>query len=236
MNEGLARGYLKVQVPLDYSIRFQPGESIVKDDDFYPNHKKIPQRIKEICPNVKILITIRNQVDWLRSYYLYFIKYLPKKRKKFKDFISTREGKNALFAGLFHQTISDYYELFDKENVLVMLLEEFKNDRERSFQKLCAFLNVSHTNLPKEKERRNLGIHKSSGNLIKLGSSLGLSTATMGIFQPYLRPLKKPLSKIFGHDVLNNDDFTFLQSFYSVSNFYTNQMLDRKLSHYGYPI
>lgn len=110
---------------------------------FVDNYLKA-YRLKEILPNAKILIVLRNQVDLLRSIYdmrvgygdryIAFDKWLEMDLKHF----------NANFSGglKFYETVAFYQELFGKHNVEVLLFEELLESINSFAHKLSAFIDI----------------------------------------------------------------------------------------------
>ena len=113
------------------------------NQDLVDNYLKA-YRLKEIFPNAKIIIVLRNQVDLLRSIYdmrcgygdryIAFDKWLEMDLKHFNTKIS---------GGLkFHETVAFYQELFGKHNVEVLLFEELLESINSFAHKLSAFIDI----------------------------------------------------------------------------------------------
>ncbi|MGD2088271.1 MAG: sulfotransferase domain-containing protein [Candidatus Aminicenantes bacterium] len=204
-------------------------------DYFYPAPEEIARRIKDTIPDAKILLVLRNQVDWIRSNYLHRIVALPKRHKTFSDYISTRIGKTILFGGLFHDTVKIYYDLFGKDNVQVLLLEQFKRDRNAALKKMCRFLDVAFVEFPTDKEKRNKGFDNRVGNGIRKLSRLGLGISKSNSEGHILIRLLSKLKFLDG-DVLTNKEKAFIRSFYAASNCHTSELLGIDLGAYGYPL
>lgn len=209
--------------------------STLNRDYFYPDPGKIARRIKDTIPDAKILLVLRNQVDWIRSNYLHRIIDLPQRHKTFEDYISTRIGKTILFGGLFHDTIKIYYDLFGKENVLVLLLEQFKRDRDETLKKLCQFLGIDFVEFPTNKEKRNKGFDNRVGNGIRKLSRIGIGISGSKTEGHFLIRLLSKL-KFLDRDVLAAKEKAFIRSFYAASNCHTSELLEIDLGDFGYPL
>ena len=216
---------------LEDKIFYMKGEikASLSRNYYYPDPGETANRIKSTLPGVKILMVLRNQESWLRSNYLHHIVDLPGRNKTFCDYISTRAGKAELFGGLYHNTIKTYYKLFSKENVLVILLEQLKLERDE-------FLGVDFVPFPKKKEQLNKGIGKRVGSGIKILSCMGIGI-TRKNFEGF-----SLLTRLFGkigildRDVLKSNEKCFINSFYAASNCHTSKLVGIDLSTYGYPI
>lgn len=235
MYEGLASGYVWTSGAIPDIV--SPGLPI-DGRGFYADPVEIARRIKEKAPDAKILMVLRNQVDWLRSNYLYHIGPLPKGRKKFADYLSTLSGKSVLLSGLFHITVGAYYELFGKERVHVMFLEQIAENRDAALGRLCGFLGVPYVDLPRDKEERNMSAGNAVGNAIRAFSALKAPPGARTILRPFSSRIKAIVRKVpfFHSDVLSYDEKRFIESFYSASNYQTSKLIGVDLGNYGYPL
>jgi hypothetical protein len=109
------------------------------------DNKLIACRLKEIFGNAKIIITIRNQFDFLQSFYNQMIKtngcYFS-----FHEFLEANYWRFYIY--LFHQLyyfelFKCYQEIFGEDQVRIFLFEDFKNDPQRIIGEICLFLRVS---------------------------------------------------------------------------------------------
>ena len=112
----------------------------------------VAQRIKEYLQPQKIIITIRNQEDLLKSAYLSrgrLLLNVPQKYTQlavsFSEWLElsyTNFQRSYLEHANFVSTIDFYSRLFGKENVCVVVLEELINDTETHINKLSQFLGI----------------------------------------------------------------------------------------------
>ena len=127
VNELLATGLIVHEHGDWDEIRFKVDHS-VDEDSITINSTEVAQRIKKTLPDARIILVLRNQVDWLRTHYRNFMNALPARRKRFSDFLTTPEGQMVLYAGFFNVTIQVYFELFGRENVQVIIYEDFRKE------------------------------------------------------------------------------------------------------------
>lgn len=203
---------------------------------FLPEVDEIPKRLQAVVPDAKIVVMIRNQVDWLRSNYLHYINGLPEGKKKFSDFLSTLEGKRITFAGLYHHCLEAYFKAFGKKNVHIILLEQIKTDRLQALQKLCDFLEVPFVDFPKKYWNINKGKSYLQGNLIRMSSVLRIPYSVVRQLSPLVGPLQDKLLSVNSSDVLTSSEKSLIQSFYAVSNYHTAKLTGIALTQYGYPM
>lgn len=210
--------------------------SSMGEDQFYSDPREIADRIKQTVPDVRIIITIRNQIDWLRSHYLEYIRVAGVKDRRFNTFVNTLYGKMALYSGCFDHVISTYIGLFGRENVHVNLLEQWGNADEDPLRSLCEFMGVPFVpHSPSEKD-----FHRSqtlpSANWLKLASKLGIPPETSSKLGPLYAPFKGLIRRALSGDVLSPSDKSFINSAYAASNYNTGKLLNIDLRQYGYAL
>jgi len=89
----------------------------------------IAKRLKNIFPEAKILILLRNQIDFLASGYAYYIrKGGTYKFSKYFQKIKNEESGFSLDYLKYNNIIEIYSEIYGKDNVKVFLYEELKNN------------------------------------------------------------------------------------------------------------
>jgi hypothetical protein len=112
----------------------------------------VAHRLKDLFPGAKILVTIRNQMDAVKSGYIgggRLLGNVPKKYKNkiinFKDWLEISEK---MYHGdfvrniIYFDTIDYYARLFGKENICILLFEDFVKNTPEFIGKLCLFLNI----------------------------------------------------------------------------------------------
>ncbi len=228
MYEGLSVGYhlgnLEAWVP---GVALVPGAQLC-DSKMAPAGAKVIARIKETLPDARILLTLRNQVDWLRSNYYHSMLSLPVKQRGFESFLSTREGKLLLHAGNYDRVILEYQELFGPEKVCVILLEDIKNSETEVLQRLCVFLGVNYFPFRRELVNRNMGIGSGRGLAVRAYSALGISDNVARRLRPWLKPLEMLLARRPVMSAITSSDERKIKAFYAASNFNAARILDRQ--------
>ena len=114
---------------------------------FYPT---VAQDIKAYNPIAKIIIMLRNPINRAFSHYLMDYR-LGLVSDSFEDIINKKSrDKNAqLFyqqyikVGEYATQLKRYFDIFDKENILLVDYEDFKNDVTGTVNSAYSFLNVS---------------------------------------------------------------------------------------------
>lgn len=112
----------------------------------------VAQRLKEVFFPCRILITIRNQLDILKSAYLSGGRLLGNAPRQlsgytitFNDWleISHRNLKRSYVGNVNYYPLIKYYsDLFGKENVCVLLYEDLQNNQRKYLYDLTGFLRI----------------------------------------------------------------------------------------------
>ncbi len=237
MYEGLSLGYVLAETPQkDYANSQNPEwspewalklSSPVDGSAILPGHNELARRIKDALPDARILIVLRNQLDWLKSMYLHYISFFPPERRRFIDFLDTLEGKTTLSSACYDHTLDAYASYFGKQNIHVILLEELAQDENRVLHKLCEFLDVPFRPLDQSKANRNRGVGRLpevkpkaiNGVIRRLGFLWGRLSETTE-----------------SREVVTESDKAFIRSFCAVSNYRSSIWLGRDLARWGYAV
>lgn len=113
---------------------------------FYP---EAAQNIKKEIPNAKIIIMLRDPVE--RAYSHYYMDYkLGYVNCSMEDVILNKEKSklNKLYyqqfieLGFYYEQVKRYFDLFGKENVMIILFEDFKTNTDYEVRRLYRFLAI----------------------------------------------------------------------------------------------
>lgn len=237
MFEGVALGYSfsRKASEMEWAkIGFVP-DTAIDGGIMVPGQQEIAARIRARVPKAKILLVLRNQIDWLRSTFLHHILFMEPGRRRFADFLNTLEGKCAVHAGLFDQTIAAYQDEFGRENVHVLLMERLASDTDGAVQDLCRFLGVDYMPYEYRDETKNAGKGSGAGNAIALLSRIGMSDEAMRRIGKAARPVRAIGERMLERDVVSPPEARLLTAVYAASNFRTQQMTGLDLRRAGYP-
>lgn len=115
--------------------------------------KRNAQRIKDVFGNVKIIYVIREQISMLGSIYSQYVKIGG--TRSFEDwFLDPLECKGIIDRLKYDKNIQMYYDIFGRENVLVLLFEELREDKKEFLEKIYSFIGCKDINfIPKESEK-----------------------------------------------------------------------------------
>lgn len=211
----------------------------------------VAERIKEVFAPGKILVTIRNQVDALKSAYINggrLLKNVPSKYKglaiKFHEWLEmVFENPDRSYVGniKYLNTINYYTRLWGKENICILLFEEFIHNKEEYIRQLSEFLEIDARESRRllADQHENPRILQSQVDLELIRSKLGvkgknpfISTALKGWYD-----LKNLFKKSQSARVDLPDPWRErLRDFYGESNRELMRNFNLPIDKYGYPL
>jgi len=107
--------------------------------------------IKKYIPDCKIIIILRDPVERAFSHYAQHV-MLGHEHLSFEEAIEREEERKKagwrwhyqyLAQSKYYEQVKRYYELFPKENILVLLFDDLKNDPKNFLIKLLKFIDVN---------------------------------------------------------------------------------------------
>lgn len=141
--------------------------------------------IKKICPNTKIIITLRDPVT--RAYSDYNHNRMDKGEKKVPSRITFND--NEIELGKYDAQIKNVLKHFPKEQVHIIITEKMKADMKKTYGELYKFLGIKNIQIPLKK-----GVHKR--DYIRAISK----QEEKELYQIY-EPHNKNLFKLLGYEI-----------------------------------
>jgi len=112
---------------------------------YLPDPKAV-RRIKEVFPNVKILVVLRNPVDMLYSLYCAHKSGVASEvPETFRFFVEDTRVKEL---GLYGKHLTRYFEMFPAKNIYTMFFEDIKSRPREVLKDLYSFLGVDPNFVP----------------------------------------------------------------------------------------
>ena len=168
---------------------------------FYP---LIPERMKEILPDVKLIVILRNPVD--RAYSDYHMRFRTKKEQlSFEKAIELEEERCAgerelmiknsdfepehyrmhsyLARGVYADQLENWFKHYDRENFLILTTEYLRESPQKVLDQVFDFLGVSPLQVEDLKDR-NVGSYKE------------MNKNTRKFLIEYFKPHNEQLSKL----------------------------------------
>jgi len=118
----------------------------------YLGDPKSAELIYKKIPNAKIIIIVRNPIDRAFSSYWGLVKnglkmsFSNSIREDFEILKKDQISESYLFAGFYFEQIKKYQNVFGKENVKIIISEEFRNNIEQVVNEVLTFLGLSKLN------------------------------------------------------------------------------------------
>jgi len=130
------------------------SEDLLKGDvsPSYLWDKKTAKKIYEYNPKAKIIISLRNPIERAFSHYLMHFNTGYEKQKPFESAISAKKieiwggGNLYLEMGLYYEQVKTYIEYFGKENVKIIIYEDWILDIKNSINEVYNFLDIESFN------------------------------------------------------------------------------------------
>lgn len=119
----------------------------------YLTHEEVPENIKNLLPNSKIIVCLRNPIERFLSE-TYFRLYTGRYSKKQEKDILKKLDSDAIERGFYYKYLKKYFEIFGRENVLVLIYRDIKIDKLSFIQKIYEFIGVDKSFVPKGLEEK----------------------------------------------------------------------------------
>jgi len=157
----------------------------------FGRHRQMADRINQVFGGCRILVVIRNQIDLLLSMYTHGRYGLHKYNVDFAPWIKDELHLGENYADVldYNSMANSYIEIFGKENVLILTVEELKESVELFNHRWCGFLGVD--------EVEGLELMKLPQQNIAVSR---LFTATEG--KPMLRKMHQTLRQIIPQSLI----------------------------------
>ena len=112
------------------------------------NRVMMAERLHEVCGPAKIIVVLRNQIDWLSSRYVHnYVKPIPETRLEFNDWLYSH-WKRDTFSYRHHADFDTmlrvYEDIFGAENINVVLLENLASDKHQFLVDICTSIGIDH--------------------------------------------------------------------------------------------
>ncbi len=138
----------------------------------------IPELIHQTLPNAKLIVSLRNPVD--RAYSHFWYRYTDRKIKMKNSSFEEQLIKNPrlIEEGLYSKSLHRYFDIFPKNNILIMHYEEIKTNPGKYMNTVYRFLEVDDKFKPPYLEKvinssatksGTISMHSISNKLSKLG-------------------------------------------------------------------
>ena len=111
----------------------------------YFDVSEVPERIYRLNKNIKIVVTLRNPYERCWSLYLHQLRYGFVKGT-FQEAI--KQDPRILTSSFYATHLKRWFNVFEKEQVLIMLHDELKNNPNQYIKQICHFLDIPFQEKP----------------------------------------------------------------------------------------
>lgn len=149
VNKGKFRTRDKYNTLFDYTKNYKYyGEA-----SHYIYHPDTANCIKKESPNSKIIISVRNPIDRLYSEYLYHCRINKIKSLDYSQYVNVNidlfinNKRSKLYKGFYNDSILHWIKIFGKDNVKVVVYEEFKDNQQKVLSEIYEWLNLPYSKI-----------------------------------------------------------------------------------------
>ncbi len=111
-----------------------------------------PELIHQTVPHAHIIISLRDPIERAYSQYLMRMKYSGKKTSFYDDLMQDYKSQEKVFGrsvlyvelGMYYEQVKRYFDVFGRQQVKVIIFEEFIQDPVKYVNEVLAFLGVNH--------------------------------------------------------------------------------------------
>jgi hypothetical protein len=142
-----------------YADLFAPGAGATARGEASPLYLESPraaERIQKILPNVKLVACLRNPAERAYSAWLMHVRMGRASSNPAEAF---PPDAHYVEAGFYHRLLAPYFELFPREQIAVLLFEEFRSNPAAVMRELFRFLEVDPEFRPDVDVRHNVGTY-----------------------------------------------------------------------------
>lgn len=122
-------------------------------------------RIKSYSPDCKFILILRNPIKRAWSHYwnevgkgrenLSFEEAISKENERIEISDYALDHLSYISRGYYDKTLGNFLETFDKSKLKIIILEEYFQDPQKSFDSICEFLEVPYSKLIDQKQAKN---------------------------------------------------------------------------------
>ncbi|MEM7167250.1 MAG: sulfotransferase [Planctomycetota bacterium] len=155
-----------------------------------PAYSDPPELIQQVIPDARLIYIIRNPLDQILSHYRHIVLY-GDADATFAH--SIFEGDFLISVASYYRQIQAYMSRFEREQLLVILFEDYVRATHEYGVRLCEFLEIDAT-IPLEGEPRNVSRSKRYEKV--RGAHRFIAKAPRGIARLASELLTRPVSSI----------------------------------------
>ncbi|MEN7550360.1 sulfotransferase [Rapidithrix thailandica] len=143
----------------------------------FPHFKGVPERIRSVIPEVKLIYILRDPIERLSSeiHHAWVQGY---ETRSLEQILGDFDNNNYVYISKYYEQLSQYLKVFDEKQLLILTTEQLRKDPETAMQKTFRFIGVNPEFSSEEFHNK---LHVSSQKTQKTG--LGKMIDQMGWMQ-----------------------------------------------------
>ena len=177
-------------------IIISDGRIIKQNDKNSP--KPIPERILDLTEEVRVIVVIRKQYEYLKSLYVQHIGSNNEKRS-FDEWFDSNWLKGSMLKSRldYFVQIKIYFDILGRDKVGIFLYEQLRDDHEQFVNNLCNFIGC---NVPKadNQDENTRPLNQRMTNLHRL---INKNSAIYFVVKILKKIIPKKLSKLISNSV-----------------------------------
>lgn len=154
--------YFKVRAPEQYDELFkhmQDGQILGEASTNYLYSKQAAINIYRHNPNAKIIIMLRNPIDFMHSLHMQYVNETVENESDFKKALELEKYRRKglvepprrtrcpsyhyyLRRAQYYNQLKHFFDLFPRKQILILITEEFQSDNIGSYENVLRFLEV----------------------------------------------------------------------------------------------
>lgn len=196
--------------------------------------KEALEKLKNLTSEYKIIVMLRNPVDRFISHYkmAYLLGQVKIPVEKFIKTPICGMGLNSLELGLYYNQIQTLYEILDKDNIKVIIFDDFKENTKDTLSSVYDFLDISSSILDSSE-----AIHFKSPGVARVQVLHNLYMKNKMVVKikklfinTKLRNIKKYIHKfLYKKADVSQDIYAFLYQYYKEDILKLEKLLDTNL-------
>lgn len=155
---------------LDLYKNSKKGQRVCEVSPSYFNNRVVRERILKDLTQPKIIITLRHPKDRFISDYLHHIRY-GHIRDPFKNV--QKENIEGIYSQCnYKEEVAEWLNTFGIENVLILYFEDFINEKDEYYKKICSFIDVEFDKEKNMEIKSNEGKGRGNPYLTKFATKM----------------------------------------------------------------
>lgn len=180
-----------------YEALFDAATDEIAIGEASPQYFRSPtaaQRIHELIPDVKLVVSLRNPADRAFSGFLMRTRRGEAVKSIYEEL--TPESSHHVREGFYYRRLKRYFDIFDRDHIKVLIFEEFKEYPAKIITDLFEFLGVNTNFVPDTSIRYNPAAIPKIRLLNRLFFNPTLIRTTKSVFPESVHGMVKRLRQV----------------------------------------